>query len=99
MSGIEGHVDHRIVPVELPLELVRARGFADHDRAGGNPFIEACGNIVAAGGEFGIVDMAAVGDEVAAVLRMVASIRRCSLRIVDAKGALLQVGAGSRHRS
>src|SRR6185295_3044602 len=65
---IEGQANHGVGPVELPVELLRPRGLADHERAGGRSLVEPGGDLVAALRELGLVHPAAIGYVVAAAL-------------------------------
>src|SRR5262249_43003422 len=65
---IERYVYDCVRPIELLREILGGRGLADHHRAGGGAFVESRGDLIAAGRVVGLVDTAAMGDEVAAVL-------------------------------
>ena len=95
---IEGNVDHRIRPIELPFEFLRTRRLADHHRARSGALVEPRGNFIATRREFGIVDMAAVRDEVTTMFEYRRQHDAMFVRVVDAECALLQVEATRSHR-
>src|SRR5262245_66049722 len=78
------HVNDRIRPVELPREFLGAGCLSDHHRARRSPLIKSRGDLVTTSRELGFVDMAAVGDEVAAVLEYCRQHAAMFVRVVDA---------------
>src|SRR6516165_1884765 len=86
---IEWHMNDRIWPIKLPREFLAAGRLADHDRACRDPFVKPRRDLFAAGCEFGIVNAAAMGDEVAAVPENARKHDAMIARTVDAKCAFL----------
>src|SRR5262249_22519023 len=94
---IEWEVNHGVRPIELPFESFRARGLADHHRAGGGALVESRRHLLAASSELRFVDIAPIGYVVAAVPEDCCQHTAMFLRVVNAERALLHVGATRGH--
>src|SRR5262245_31469665 len=66
--AIEWNLNRRIWPIELLVELIRERGLAYHHGTRCGALVESCGDFVASRSEFRVIDVTAIGDEVASVL-------------------------------
>src|SRR5579871_220794 len=98
VGRIEWRMDDCIRPIELPFEFFAARRLADHDRAGRSAFVEPARDLVATRRELRLVDIAAIGDVVAAVFQYRRQHPAMLVRVVDLERALLQVGAARSDR-
>ena len=97
IGRIEWQVNDRIRPIELPFEFLGARRLADHHRTRRGTLVEPRGDLIATRRELGSVDIAAIGDEVAAVFEYCRQHAAMFVRAVDAERAVLQVGAARSH--